>query len=191
MPNFHKFNLHLDDRDHRVLSKEELDAKHQAALDEKNIISWKSPERIFKARSKRYFTKIALYALVSILAAIAIGEFMLVGVIIAFVFVVYVLATQAPSTIDHKINRMGIVSGGRPFLWEELDSFWFDRKGDDRLLLVQTHLHFPSRLIIILTNVSERTLLDLLERHLHFHPRPVHTVMDKWAKTVRNRVNLE
>ena len=191
MPKFHKFEFHLDHSDHRVLSKEEMDAKHQAALEQKNIISWKSAERIFKARSKRYFTKIALYALVSILASIAIGEFFLVGVILALVFVVYVMATTSPEVIEHRINKMGIVSGERPFLWEELDSFWFDRRGDDRLLIVQTNLHFPSRLIILLTTVSERTLLDLLEKHIHFHPRPVHTVMDKWANTLRSRVNLE
>src|SRR3972149_8509502 len=163
MPNFRKSEHHIDHHTGRILSKEELDAKHQAALEAKAQVTWKSPERIFKARSKKYFTKVALYALVFILAAIAFGEFFLVGVIIALVFVSYVLSTTAPRVVEHKITSMGITSGGRAFIWDELDSFWFDKKGDDRLLLVQTYLHFPTRLIIILTTVSERTLLDLLE----------------------------
>src|SRR3990167_8731884 len=156
MPTFHKSEYHIDHHKGVVLSKEELDAKHVAALEAKAIVSWKSPVRIFKARSKKYFTKVALYGLIFVLAAIAFGEFFLVGVIIAVVFVVYVLATVAPQVIEHKITNMGIISGGRAFLWEELDSFWFDKKGDDRLLLVSTKLHFPTRLIIILTTVSER-----------------------------------
>ncbi len=192
MPRFHKTDIHVDNHDYKILSKEELDAKHVACLDAKSIISWKSPERIFVARSKNYFTKVALYALVGILGAIAFGEFIFVGVIIALVFVMYVFATLAPSVIEHRITSMGIISGGRPFLWEELDSFWFDKKGEDRQLLVQTRLHFPTRLIMILTTVSERTLLDLLEKHrLHFHPAPVHNIMDKWASTLRSRINLD
>ena len=191
MPNFRKSEQHLDHHTERVLSKEELDAKHQAALEAKSIVSWKSPERIFKARSQKYFVKVALYSLVFILAAIAFGEYFLVGVIIAVAFVVYVLATAEPQVIEHKITNMGIISGGRAFLWEELDSFWFDKKGDDRLLLVQTNLHFPTRLIMILTSVSERTLLDVMEKHLHFHHAPVHTLFDKWAQTLQKRINLD
>src|SRR3989338_3880293 len=141
MAKFHKTDVHVDHHVGRILSKEELDAKHQAALEAKSIVSWKSPERIFKARSKKFSQEI-------ILAAIAFGEFFLVGVIIALIFVVYVLATSAPGLIEHKITSMGILSGGRPFLWEELDSFWFNKKGEERLLIVQTKLHFPTRLII-------------------------------------------
>ena len=191
MAKFHKTDVYVDHHVGRILSKEELDAKHQAALEAKAIVSWKSPERIFKARSKKYFTKVALYGLVFILAAIAFGEFFLVGVIIALIFVVYVLATSAPEVIEHRITNMGITSGGRAFLWEELDSFWFDRRGDDRLLMVQTNMHFPTRLIMLLTTVSERTLLDVLEKHIHFHHGPVHTLMDKWANSLQKRINLE
>ena len=191
MAKFHKTDVYVDHHVGRILSKEELDAKHQAALEAKSIVSWKSPERIFKARSKKYFTKVALYGLVFILAAIAFGEFFLVGVIIALIFVVYVLATSAPEVIEHRITNMGITSGGRAFLWEELDSFWFEKRGDDRLLIVQTELHFPTRLIILLTTVSERTLLDIVEKHLHYHSAPVHTLFDKWAHTLQKRINLE
>src|SRR3990170_6825781 len=191
MPNFRKREHHLDHETDRVLSKEELDAKHEAAMEAKAIISWKAPERIFKARSKKYFTKVALYAFIFILLAIAIGEYVFIGVIMAVVFVVYVLATHAPQTIEHKITNMGVTSGGRAFLWEELDSFWFDKKGDDRLMLVETKLHYPGRLIILLTTVSERALLDLLEKHLHYHARPVHTLLDKWANSLQQRINLE
>jgi len=191
MANFRKRDTHIDHHEGRVLSKEELDAKHQAALEAKSIVSWKSPVRIFKSRSKKYFTKVALYGLVFVLAAIAFGEFFLVGVIIAVVFVVYVLATAEPEVIEHKITNMGIISGGRAFLWEELDSFWFEKRGDDRLLVVQTELHFPTRLIILLTSVSERTLLDLIEKHLHFHHAPVHTLFDKWAASLQKRINFD
>ncbi len=191
MPTFRKNEVTADHYEGRFLSKEELDAKHQAAMEAKTIISWKSPVRVFKARSKKYFVKVGTYGAIFILAAIVFEEFFLVGVIFAVMFVVYVLASAAPETIEHKITTMGITSGGRAFLWEELDSFWFDKKGDDRLLVVQTRLHFPTRLIILLTTVSERALLEMLEKHLHYHQAPVHTLFDKWAAFLQARINLE
>ena len=191
MPKFQKKRVNVDHHSGRVVSKEELDAKRLAALEAKNIVSWKSPVHIFKQRSKKYFVKVALYALVAILAAIAFGEFFLVGVVIAIVFVVYVLAHSAPETIEHKITKMGVISGGKVFLWEDLDSFWFEKRGDERLLLIETNFHFPSRLILLLTTVSERTLLDILEKHLHYHRAPVHTLLDKWAHKLQSKINLD
>ena len=175
----------------RLLSKEELDTKHAAALEAKSLISWTSPDRVFKARSKKYFVKVGLYGIIFILLAIVLREPFLVGVILSVMFVVYVLASHEPETIEHRVTHMGIVSGGRPFLWSEMDSFWFDRRGDDHLLIVQTHLKFPSRLIIILNSISERTLLDILEKHLHDHEGPVHTLFDRWANFLHERINLE
>lgn len=192
MPRFHKNQIHVDHHEGRIISKEELDAKRQAAVDAKTIVSWKSPVHIFRPRSKKYFTKVTLYALVAILAAIAFGEFALVGVIIAIVFVALVFANSAPEIIEHKINSMGIISGGRVFLWEDLDSFWFEKRGEERILMVQTQLHFPGRLIILLTGaISERTLLDILEKHIHYHQAPVHTLFDKWSHTLQRRFTLD
>lgn len=191
MAKFIRNNEESSNQLERALSQEELDTKHQVALEAKTVISWKSPVRVFKARSKQYFVKVGLYGLVFMLAAVAFGEFLLVGVILAVIFLVYVLASVAPDTIEHRITGMGMVSGNKSFLWDDLDSFWFDRRGDDRLLVIQTKMHFPSRLIILLTSVSERALLDILEKHLHYHRGPVHTLFDKWAFWLQERVNLE
>ena len=191
MARFYKKAASVERNRGKILSKEELDAKHQAALEAKTIISWKSPVTVFKPRNKKFFVKVGLYGLVAILAAVAFSEFFLVGVIIAIVFVAYVLALSEPEVIEHRINNMAIVSGGRAFLWEELDSFWFDKRGDERLLVVQTYLQFPGRLIILLTSVSERTLLDLLEKHIHYHHAPVHTLLDKWAHALGKRISLD
>ena len=191
MAKFHKSNKQPSSEKEKSLSKEELDAKRQAAMEAKNIIAWKSPVTVFKPRSKTYFIKVALFGLVAALAAVAFGEVFLVGVVIALVFVVYVLATAEPQVIEHRITSMGIVSGGKVFLWEDLDSFWFDKRGDERVLVVQTYLRFPSRLIIILTTVSERALLDIMEKHIHYYHGPVHTLFDKWARSLQKRVNLE
>lgn len=191
MPKFHRNDTHIDHHTGRVISKEELDAKRRAALEAKVVVSWKAPVHVYKARSRKYFTQVGMYGLVAILAAIALGEMMLVGVIIAVVFVVYVLATAIPETVEHKVSAMGVITDGKVFLWEDLDSFWFDKKHDQEMLMVQTNLRFPSRLIMLLSpQISERTLLDLLEKHLHYHAGPVHTVLDKWAQSLQKKVPL-
>lgn len=192
MPTFRTNDRQEEHLEDRHLTREEIESKHEAAFKANAIISWKSPVRVFKARSRKYFVKVGLYGLIFTLAAIFFEEYVLVGVIWAVLFVVYVLASAAPDNIDHKIISSGIVSGGKAFLWEELDSFWFETKGDDRLLVVETYMHFPRRLLIILSpSVSERAIHEILKDHIHYHHAPVHTLLDKWATFLQQRINLE
>ena len=66
MPRFlKKTTKKVDHHTGKELTKEEFDAKRQAAIDAKTIISWKSASRVFKARTKRYFVKVAFYILFS------------------------------------------------------------------------------------------------------------------------------
>ncbi|MBI3342164.1 hypothetical protein HY024_03500 [Candidatus Curtissbacteria bacterium] len=182
---------HVDHHTGRLISKEELDAKRRAALEAKTIVSWKAPVHIYVERSRKYFTQVAMYGLVAILGALAFGEIVLVGVIIAIVFVVYVLATAIPETVEHRITNLGIITGEKVYLWEDLDSFWFDKKNDTDMLVVQTYLRFPTRLIMLMTpKISDRTLLDIMEKHLHYHPGPVHTLFDKWAHALQRKLPL-
>lgn len=191
MPRFQKNDDRVDHHTGRIISKEELDAKRRAALEAKTIVTWKSPVHIYKVRSRKYFTQVAMYGLVAILAAIAFGEIALVGVIIAVIFVVYVLATAIPETVEHRITNLGIITGEKVYLWEDLDSFWFDTKNDAKMLVVQTYLRFPTRLIILLNEkISDRALLDILEHHLHYHPGPVHTLIDRWSHALQRRIPL-
>ena len=68
MAKFSKSEENVEHEADKVFSKEEFDAKKQAAFDARSIISWKSPVRVFIKRSNKYFTKVGVFALIAILA---------------------------------------------------------------------------------------------------------------------------
>lgn len=157
----------------------------------KTVLDWKSPARPFKRRDREYFTTIA--AIVFLLAVILIflKEFLLIGVILSFMFVSYVLATVPPEETDHKVTTEGITTGGKSYLWNELKDFYFTQKWGSPILNVNTKLKFPGRLIILLGSQDEKKLKEELGKYLSFRESPQITWMDKAAEWLSKRVQLD
>ena len=172
-------------------SREEMDELHQVVQNEKALFSWKSKSRPFKRRGKDYLLTLVLIVLIFILVSTLVREFLLIGVVLSLAFVAYVLATIEPEVVEHKITKSGFVSGDHPYLWEELRSFWFERKGDHEILDIETKLRFPARLIILLDGVSQHGIKNLLEKHINFRETPQYNVLDRWANKLTRILPLE
>ncbi|HEY5601259.1 MAG TPA: hypothetical protein VIK81_04205 [Patescibacteria group bacterium] len=172
-------------------SKEEIEAAHAKIKSSNALLFWKSPSRIFKKRRRKYFTTIAAIALVLMALATVAGEFLLVAVILAMVFVSYALAVVEPEEVDHKITPFGLVSGQHAYLWDELKSFWFVKKDENELLNIETNLRFPGRLIILLGGVEKNAVRELLSRHIAFREIPIVTWIDKAALKLSSWIPLE
>lgn len=157
----------------------------------KTVLEWKSSTRPFKRRDREYFTTIA--AIVFLLAVILLflKEFLLIGVILAFMFVSYVLATVPPEETDHKVTTEGITTSGKSYLWTEMKDFYFTKKWNSTILNVNTALKFPGRLIILLGNEDEKRIKEELGKYLSFRESPQITWMDKAADWLSKRVQLE
>src|SRR3989344_2790499 len=73
----------------------------------KTLLNWRSPSRPFKKRSRDYFTTIAAIVFLIGVILLFIKEFLLIGVILALMFVSYVLATVPPEEVEHEISTEG------------------------------------------------------------------------------------
>ena len=75
------------------------------------MLSWEATVRPFKKRDREYYSTIA--AIVFLLAVILLflKEWLLIAVMVALMFVAYVLATVVPEKTTHEINTRG--SGDR------------------------------------------------------------------------------
>ena len=191
-----KFRLKLEKVEEKKpeekrLTAEELAEKHALLKQERAIISWKSPSRPFKKRGTEYFVTIGLVALILILIATVLREFLLVGVILSLSFVVYVLATVEPETIEHKIVKSGLVSGNHAYLWEELKSFWFEKKYEQELLVIETKLRFPGRLFILISGISAASVKNSIGKNLEFRQVPNLNWLDKAAERLTKLFPLE
>jgi hypothetical protein len=140
-------------------------------LDEEGIqvlFNWASPERVFVPRNLKWFGNVGLIVLVLLLIALFLQEFLLMGAILAVVFVVYVLATIPPQRIEHRITTQGVISNEHSFLWDELADFWFTEKQNQHLLIIRTFLRFPYQLSLVIHKDDEATLRNLLVKYIPF-----------------------
>src|SRR3972149_8400337 len=84
---------------------------------ERELISWKAAARPFKRRDRRFY--VTVFAMAGIAGAVlfAIEGVMPVVLIIALVFLFYVLSTVEPEEIEYVITNKGVKVAGKKTEW--------------------------------------------------------------------------
>jgi hypothetical protein len=161
-------------------------AKPQA---EELLFEWQSASRPYKARTRQYFTTISLIAaLIALILAFA-GQLLVVGVIAAVIFVVYVLNSTPPGLITHKITTYGIRIEDNLYYWEEMGRFWFTEKFGEPLLHIET-TRFPNRLVILLGKIKKEDMAVVLSEVL-LNQEPPPTAYEKAAKWLQEKLPID
>lgn len=155
------------------------------------LLEWSSPSRPFKLRDRDYFTTIGAMVFLIVVILLFMKEWLLIGAILALTFMVYVLNTIPPEKVEHKITNNGIVSAGHSYVWTDLREFWFVKKYGHPLLVIQTKLKFPGRLLLLLENLDENAVKEALKPHLMYKESPDKTWMDNAADWLQKKVPLE
>jgi len=159
--------------------------------EEKPILEWEAPVRPFRERGREWFTTVAVIVVLVSLVAIFLKEFLLLGVVFALAFVSYVLSTNPPQMIKHKISSEGISFGEKLYSWDELSGFYFKSLDGERALFITTKKRFPSLLILILSSVSEEEVKKVLKKHLNLVSTPQEDWMEKSAHWLSSKVGLD
>ncbi len=156
----------------------------------KTLLTWKSPARPFKKRDREYFTTIG--AIVFLLAVILLflKEWLLIAVIIALMFVAYILSSVPPEETEHKITTRGVFTGNRHYDWENLNKFWFSERWKQAILHVETKLRFPGQLTVLLGETDKEEIEKALSKYLTLE-QPEPTWMDNAADWLAKKVPLE
>lgn len=157
----------------------------------KTLLFWKAVSRPFRKKDRSYYTTIIiLITLVSLIALLA-GEKLLIGVLLALLFLIYVLNFVSPEEVEYKLSTQGITIGEHFYHWYELDSFWFSEKDGFKILNVLTQLRFPGMLIIVIGNVSESDVKRVMARFLPFHEIAPKSQIEKWTESLQKHFPLE
>lgn len=131
----------------------------------KDIFSWVSPARPFKIRNRQfYITVFAIAGIVGIVLFLAEG-FMPVILIISLIFLFYVMNTVPPENIEYKITSKGITIAGRVTEWNLLTRFWFTKRFDNELLVIET-LNLPGRLELVIKPEDKETIKKELAKKI-------------------------
>lgn len=155
------------------------------------LISWEAPSRPFRRKNKSYYFTSAMIVVLLVLILLLMSEFLLIAVLFALLFVVYVLAFVPPQDIPYRISTQGITIGENFYLWHYMDAFWFKEKEGHRLLIIQTRLVFPSQLMLVLPSSDEEKIKKTVARFLPYVEVPYKSMMEKWSEGLQKNFPLE
>ena len=155
------------------------------------LFSWKSPSHPYKKRGRIFYQTVAAFSFLMIVIVFFLHEFLLIGVILSIAFVVYVISSVPPVEIEHKILPIGFDNAGRVFRWQELSSFWFDKRWNQDILVIQTHYALQPQLQAVIVEKTQEKLKNLLGKYLLYVEKPPKTAVDKMTDWMMEKIPLE
>lgn len=155
---------------------------------EKDLVVWSAPSRPFKRWGRKFYTKlVSVVALVGIVLFLIEG-FMPVILLISLSFLFYVMFTTEPEIITYKVTNFGIRIGDVLTKWDNLTRFWFSRRIESDILIVET-ISLPGRLEYVIDPKIKENLKKALSKYIPEEEIPPSNVdkLSNWfsAKLVR------
>ncbi len=151
---------------------DEPETQQERNLTEESLFSWRGPVRPFKARSSNFYWTTILVAILLSIIGFVIEGFMVVVLVWAVVFLVFVLSKVAPEDTDYEITNKNIKIEGKKYSLEEASRFWIAERGGHKLLVFEMPLRFPGRLELVLSEVSEKELKEKLGKYVEYEEKP-------------------
>jgi hypothetical protein len=116
---------------------------------ERDFVVWSAPARPFKRRDRQFYvTTFAIAGIVSLILFLAEGLIPVV-LIVSLVFLYYVLSTVEPEKIEYKITNKGIKIAGKETGWQYLNRYWFAKRLDSDLMVIETSF-IPGRVELVI-----------------------------------------
>lgn len=155
---------------------------------EKDLVTWVAPARPFKRRDKQFYvTTISIAGMFCLILFLAEGA-MPVILIISLIFLYYVMSTVAPEDIEYKITNKGVKIGGRLTEWQFLGRFWFGKRFDSELLILETRM-IPNRMELVIKSEVKGEIEKNLKEYLveeEISPSNLDKAVDWFSKKLPN-----
>lgn len=129
--------------------KKEQEVKPVKQEPERDLAVWTAPARPFKRRDRQFYTTIIAIAAIVGLILFLVEGVMPVILLISIIFLFYIMSTVEPEKIEYKITTRGIKIGDRRTDWNLTNSFWFSKRFDSDLLVIETFF-LPGRLELVI-----------------------------------------
>ncbi len=163
-----------------------------APVENSILMEWDAPLRPFTKRSKDYFTTVSTLAILIIVIFFFLKDFIIIFVILALVFLVYVFSTIAPESIHNSIYTTGIKSDNHFYMWQDLKFFRIDTKTEGTLLMVvQTRLRFPGQIFMLIDSSSRAQISEIMLRYLPLNENIENTWLDRASAWLSSIVPLD
>ena len=85
--------------------------------------------------------------------------------LVSLIFLFYILSTIEPEKIKYIITNMGIKVADKKTAWSFLGRFWFSRRFDSELLIIEAFA-FPGRMELVFETKDKERIRKILSNHL-------------------------
>ncbi len=157
---------------------------------EETLFSWKAPVRPFKARGRQFFSTVLLVAALLSIIGFVLEGLMVVFLVWAVVFLVFVLFSVPPEEIEYAITNKNIVIAGKRYPLQEVSRFWITERWGHTLLVFETPLRFPGRLELVLVGIDKEQVKQRLEEKVPYEEEAP-GFADKAAGWLSKRLSLD
>jgi len=161
------------------------------------LLEWMADSRVTWRRSKEYYSSLAVIVLLISLILFFAGQTLLIFVVLAFLFISYVLSTVRAESIPHQFTTYGLRYRGEKLIyWSEMVRFWVKNNHG----IIEIHIEAPgelmNELILLPANaqspspITADDIVDLLSRYLPFE-EPLPSQLDRWVTWIQEKFPLE
>lgn len=157
---------------------------------EKILLEWSAPSRPYKVRTREFYTTILSIAFLLGVILLLLKEFLLIGVIMAFAFLSYVLSTYKPEDAKHQLTTLGVRTDGKLFEWDKLTNFWLKKQWDQEVIICKTVTALPGVILLVVDSSKRESILKTIGEKIPL-VKPTDSFVDKASKWLGNKIPLE
>ena len=157
---------------------------------EKIILEWTAPSRPYKIRTREFYTTILSIAFLLGVILLLLKEFLLIGVIMAFAFLSYVLATYKPEDATHQVTTYGVRTDGKLYEWSKLTNFWLKKQWDQEVIICKTVTAIPGVILLVIDPKIREDILKSIGDKIPL-VKPTDSFVDKASSWLGNKIPLE
>lgn len=158
-------------------------------LPEELLLEWIAPSRPFRKPNRRFFTTITMIAVLIGLILFFANQMLPVAVVVAVIFLAYVLFSIPPSDVRYRLTTYGVRIEEQLYYWEELGRFWLTQQYKIDVLHIEV-ARFPNTVHLLLGELDRETMKQILSEVL-LHERPALTPVEKAGKWLQEKVPLD
>mgnify|MGYP006266000241 CR=1 FL=1 len=158
-------------------------------VQEEVLLEWIAPSRPFKKHNRQFYSTVGVIAALIALILFFAGQVLPVAVVVAVVFLTYVMYSIPPGDITYKFTTYGIRIEDELYYWEEMGRFWIKERFDKPVLYIEV-ARFPNRLTILLGDIQKQDMEAILSEVL-LNQEPPPTSYEKAAKWLHDKIPID
>lgn len=160
------------------------------------MAEWIADSRVHRPRTREYYSSLAVIVLLLSLILFFAGQTLLIFVLLAFLFVSFVLASTKPIAVVNQLTTYGIRYQGKLYYWSQLGRFWVRDNHGTAEIHVEAPTFIGNELILLPSNSQSPVLVtaddisEVLRLYL-VNEAPPMTQVDRWVRWLEDKFPLE